>query len=199
MKLTFDYQKGTQAINFFSRKTENKKENKMKVIKLIWLADRYHIRKYGRPIIGDEYIAMPLGPVGSGIKDIAEATEFSPEAELDYSKKFIKPVGKYEVQSLSTVDMDVFSETDIEALNFAYEHFGDESSFDLSKLAHRYPEWKKFEISLRSKQTTREKMDYNDFFKDPEDIEDDKFIIDKDLLEQSKDSFQEMIAIHSSL
>ena len=45
-------------------------------IKLIFFADRYHIRKYGRPITNDEYLAMDFGPVNSGVKDIAEMSGF---------------------------------------------------------------------------------------------------------------------------
>ena len=58
------YKKATQALNFFALKKDGK-INKMKAIKLIYLADRLHLRKYGRPIVGDIYWAMKLGPVGS--------------------------------------------------------------------------------------------------------------------------------------
>ena len=57
----------------------------MKAIKLIYLADRLHLRKYGRPIIGDMYWAMKLGPVGSLAKRVAELTDM-PEDALLYAK-----------------------------------------------------------------------------------------------------------------
>jgi hypothetical protein len=34
------------------------------------------LRKYGRPVTNDEYVAMGYGPVGSKTKDIAEDTSF---------------------------------------------------------------------------------------------------------------------------
>ena len=71
MILEFDYKKATQAINYFTKK-EGGQIEKLKLIKLVYLADRFHLRKYGRPIMNDTYLAMPLGPVGSSVKDIAE-------------------------------------------------------------------------------------------------------------------------------
>lgn len=195
----FNYQKATQAINYFIRKTPDNKENMMKFIKLIWLADRYHIRKYGRPVIGDKYVAMPLGPVGSGVKDIAEASEFAAKVELIYAKKFIRQVDRYSVESISDVDMDVFSETDIESFEFAYKHFGELDQFSLSKLAHKYPEWNRFEKLLNSKQSTRETMDYLDFFENPNNSSEDKFTMDEKTLLGNKEIFEETLRLQSLL
>lgn len=55
--LPFDYRKTTQALNFFAVKNGGH-INKMRSIKLIYFADRFHLRKYGRPITNDEYFAM---------------------------------------------------------------------------------------------------------------------------------------------
>lgn len=56
-----NYRKITQALNYLATKNPDKKINKLKAIKLVWIADRYHLRKYGRPITWDTYEAMPLG------------------------------------------------------------------------------------------------------------------------------------------
>lgn len=189
--MNFDYQKATQAINYFSRKSDSLRMNKMKVIKLIWLADRYHLRKYGRPVLGDEYNALPYGPVGSTVKDLAENSGFLAEEEKDYSSLYIKPINQYTVESIQQVDTDVFSETDIEALEFAFDRFGNYDQFDLSKMSHEFPEWKKFENSLVSRMSTRERMDYLDFFLDTESEVDDAFKDDPNGLALAKSIFIE--------
>src|SRR3990167_7093267 len=84
------YKKATQALNFFAQKKDGK-INKMKAIKLIYLADRLHLRKYGRPIVGDAYWAMKLGPVGSRTKRVAELDTMPDEAYV-YAKKYIRPI-----------------------------------------------------------------------------------------------------------
>lgn len=40
-----------------------------KAVKLLYLADREHLRRFGRPITFDKYVAMKFGPVGSAAYD----------------------------------------------------------------------------------------------------------------------------------
>ena len=35
--------------------------SKLNLLKLVYLADRYHLRKFGRTVTGDSYRAMPAG------------------------------------------------------------------------------------------------------------------------------------------
>lgn len=163
--LEFNYKKAAQALNFFAEK-EGGSINKMKALKLVYFADRYHLRKYGRPITNDEYFAMAYGPVASGVKDIAEMSDFLGPKEKDYSSEFIEVFNRYEIKSKKTYDADVFSDSDIEALSFAWNKFGDILEFDLADITHQYPEWKKHENKL--KKSSRVRMNYEDFFDDPQ-------------------------------
>jgi uncharacterized phage-associated protein len=201
--LEFDHKKATQAVNFLATQEDSlhmKKINKMKAIKLIWIADRYHLRKYGRPVIGDDYKAMPLGPVGSAVRDILIQNSFSlAQEELDYSRNFIESVNQYVVRSTSEPDLSVFSKTDVEALKFAFDNFGFMNQFQLKDFSHLYPEWKKFETKFQSKLTFREDMSYIDFFDNPENMPDDKFAEDEQDLELNKKIFIEESNINSQL
>ncbi|MEN9919783.1 MAG: hypothetical protein RL662_2219, partial [Bacteroidota bacterium] len=67
-----NYRKIIQTINYFAQKQPDKCMSKMKVYKLLWLADRYHVRQYGRTITGDTYYALPFGLVPSKTKDILD-------------------------------------------------------------------------------------------------------------------------------
>lgn len=167
--LPFQYKKATQALNFFAG-LGGGAMNKMKAIKLIFFADRYHLRKYGRPITNDEYLAMDYGPVSSGVKDIAEMSDFLGRQERRYASEFIQPEpnvrGGHKVMSIAPVDRKVFSATDLEALEFAWKEFGKYDQFELADITHKYPEWKKHEEELNH--CPRMRMDYIDFFDDPE-------------------------------
>jgi len=168
MPFSFSHRKATQTLNFFAHRAGGS-INKMKALKLVYFADRYHLRKYGRPVVGDEYLAMNYGPVASGTKDLAEMSDFLGEEEARYAKKFIKPseTGRA-FSSVSEVDEKVFSESDREALAFAWNRFGRVDKFELSKLTHRYPDWKRHEAALQSNVVTRVPMNYRDFLEDPE-------------------------------
>jgi len=165
----FDLKKATQALNWLAVKSGGR-INKLKALKLIYLADRYHLRKYGRLITNDSYFAMDYGPVPSGVKDLAEVSEFLGKDEQNYSKKFIQPVNQYTLESIAEPDHSVFSDSDVEALVFAWETFAHLDRFTLANLTHEYPEWKKHQQAL--KLDSRIQMDLVDFFEDPKgDIE----------------------------
>ncbi len=184
------YKKATQALNLLARKKDGK-INKMKAIKLIFLADRLHLRKYGRPIIGDMYWAMKLGPVGSLTKNVAELSSISADV-LAYAKKYIKPTDeqKQTFISLKPEDLSVFSKTDLECLEAVYETFSDKDQFELADITHTYPEWLKHKKELMAGKK-RIKMDYDDFFSDmPKGNE--LFSQNKSDLEMAKESFSEL-------
>jgi uncharacterized phage-associated protein len=164
--LNFDHRKATQAINFFANKAGGY-INKMKAIKLIYFADRYHLRKYGRPITNDEYFAMPYGPVNSGVKEIAENSDFLAKDEQVYASTYLKVQNQYGVKSINPVENKVFSKSDIEALSFAWDKFGKYNQYQLADLSHNYPEWKRFKEIIESKAQSRVRMNYEDFFEDP--------------------------------
>ncbi|MDP3988864.1 MAG: Panacea domain-containing protein [bacterium] len=159
---TISYKKAVQALNYFAQKKDGT-INKMKAIKLVYFADRLHMRKYGRPIVGDDYWAMKLGPVGSCTKRVAELD--TPPTVSAYIKRYIQP-GDDRKQSLISkkpVDVSLFSNTDLECLDMVYIALGDRDQFELAELSHTYPEWKKHEQELRDGKK-RVHMDYADFF-----------------------------------
>ena len=184
------YRKAVQALNLLAS-NKGGAINKMKAIKLIYLADRLHLRKYGRPIVGDMYFAMKLGPVGSRVKRSAELEEGLPEEAFDYAKKYIRPSeDKKTVISVKAPDKDVFSETDLECLKNVYEVFADRDQFELAKLTHTYPEWSKHERVLKQGKKSVP-MEYGDFFSTAG-KQDGIFNQDAHILGLSKDQFEEL-------
>ena len=166
--IEFDVEKATQALTYLAQK-EGGKIDKMKAIKLVWLADRFHLRKYGRPISNDSYLAMEYGPVGSSVKDIADSSDFLSSEEAKYSSAYLKPDGKkHFIESIGEVDADILSETDLETLDLVYSKYGKEHALELAHMSHLFPEWKKFEREILTNSISRGNMSYADFFKNPE-------------------------------
>jgi len=165
ISFNFDYKKATQELNHFALK-EGGCINKMKALKLIYFADRFHLRKYGRLITNDIYYAMDYGPVPSNVKDIAEATSFLGDSEKDYSSQYIIPFDNITLQSVKPVDNSLFSDSDIEALDYIWERFGHLDQFELAEITHEYPEWKRHKKALDL--DTRIQMYLEDFFDDPD-------------------------------
>jgi len=90
-----------------------------KLFKILYFAEQKHLVLYGKPITGDEYIAMPDGPVPSVIynilKSIREQSDF-PLNFTDYNKIF-SVEGRYFIQALMKADIDSLSESQMECLN----------------------------------------------------------------------------------
>ena len=188
--LGFNYKKSVQALNLFAIHAGGT-INKMRALKLIWLADRLHIRKYYRPILNDTYFALNYGPVASHTKDLIEDNSFLSEEEKNYRNLYIQSEDKYNYKSLSGFDSKVFSESDIQAMNKIYEAFGELGEFKLSEESHKYPEWKRFESHLNSKSSSRFEMSYEDFFADFSPGENPVFELDHTLLETAKEIFMQ--------
>jgi uncharacterized phage-associated protein len=158
-------QKALAAAEYLLNKRGGK-ENYMKLLKLLFFADRYHVRTYLRPVTTDDYFAMPQGPVASYLYDVFKGQDPG-ESEIVRDEK-----DQYSVKlTKKEPDLSILSETDIEALEFSLKHFGKFNEMQLADIAHAYPEWKRFEAALNLGQTRREEIYLADFLKnaDPKD------------------------------
>lgn len=193
-----DYKKVTQTINYLIRKDSLASGiNELKIIKLIWASDRYHLRKYARTVSGDDYYAMKNGPVGSMIKDVAEFCDNSYSNLVSDNFPYIGSFIKFEknneyalLSSINDVDYKELSKTDIEALDFAWNNFGSFDSNTLIEITHKYPEWKKHEDTITRNCGGREKINQADFFLNPS-VNDDPFEMNHEALINSKKIFLE--------
>ena len=192
--LPFMYKKATQALNYFARKSGGV-INKMKAIKLIYFADRYHLRKYGRPLTNDEYLAMSFGPVNSGTKDIAEMSDFLGDKERDYAIRYVAPSDRHSVRSIGQLEIEVFSKTDLEALGFAWKTFGNYDQFELAEITHKFPEWKRHEEELNY--SSRVRMNYEDFLDDSGEDLDEFCCLNSQEREDRLDQIKEISMLHA--
>lgn len=146
-----------EAIHYLLAKVGS--ANKIKLVKLIYLADKYHLIRYGRTLTNDTYFAMEYGPVGSTVKDVLSFNEFSlSKTELEYASKLLKQVDnnifEYK-EDAELCEYEMLSDTDREALEFVIEKFGGMTSWDLSDYTHKYPEWYKHEDMFKTSRTKR--------------------------------------------
>ena len=185
-----------QALYYIGKKI-NRPVDKITALKIIYFADRYHLRKYARMITDDKYFAMDYGPVASFTKDVLGQNDFTFSSEdKNYFNKFIN-IKKDEYTPVSKeLDLDMLSESDIEALDFVidsiFKSYCKENQWAMKDLTHQYPEWKKYKKVIESGDSKREDMDIRDFFDNPDDLEDDPFkVIPDRLVKLSKKLFLE--------
>lgn len=183
-----------QALYYLQNKAKSKdKNNKVYLLKMIFMADRYHLRHFGITATNDNYCAMKLGPVASATYDILKKK--NPRnvnsAEIGYLSD-IEEISEYDVL-IKPQEQDELSDSFKEALDFALKEFGHYSWGKLSNISHCYPEWKKYETFL-AENTVQKFMDIQDFFDDPEDEtcigkKGDPFKDDKEFLALLKEEY----------
>lgn len=142
--------------------TKIKKADKIKLVKLVYLADKYHLIRYGRTITDDDYYAMKYGPVGTTVKDILSLDSFSmTEKGFKYASRLLGKIdgNTFQANPGARVNFEMLSETDEEALDFVIERFGKMSSWKLKDYTHKYPEWYKYENLFKDGLTRRERIE----------------------------------------
>lgn len=119
-----------------------------KIFKIFYFADQKHMARYGRPIFGDDYIAMKYGPVPSCLCDIFKAVKGEnvcfPAGEF---AKFFSVEG-YMVKALCDPDLDELSESDLECLDQSIAEYGPKSFDDLMRLSHKLA-WDNADLNSR--------------------------------------------------
>jgi uncharacterized phage-associated protein len=200
--LEFNLRKAVQAANFFAASEPRKAIGKLKLIKLLYFVDRYHLRKYGRPVFNDSYWAMRLGPVGSSVKDVAELS-LEPE-ELEYAVAYINKDDSDPkhplVKSINDPDRAVFSKSEIESLEAIQDSLGGLQVGGLIDASHQQPEWAKHEI-VSSGEASRTRMFYDDFFlrasdtPTQDDVDLPVFSVSPEVLENSREVYREQVRV----
>lgn len=185
-----DTKKIIQALTYLAGKENDKVMDNMKAYKLLWLADRYHLRQTGMTITGDAYYAMPFGIVPSDAKCVLENEKTKLKNPKGYRDRYIANKGAHQFMALADADLQVFSESDQEALDRVYEVFGGMSAKDLSKLSHRFPEWTFYSKLLADKeQKNSYRIDLDHFFEDGP--ESDFFCESREMLELTQELYHQ--------
>src|ERR1035437_8430278 len=163
-----DTKKSVQIINFFAQESGGTIDY-FRMVKLVFLTDKFMMRRYARMLSNDQYFAMEHGPVPSTIKDIAkEVVEAGEKSNLlespvseKYCSKYLKRSDsiKWGIKSRVKFDGDLFSKADIASMQAILKKFGEYSGTKLRKITHNFYEWKKHKINGKDQNKKRASMD----------------------------------------
>ncbi len=139
MQLQFRQETATQAAARFL-KMRGGRMSYMKLLKLLYLADRKALIEQARPITYDRYVSMPQGPVLSQTYNLMVA-EDTPNAR-SYWRRFISEPSNFEVTLLQDPPNGELSPAQEQILDEVFEEFGKMGRWELVEFTHRLPEWK---------------------------------------------------------
>lgn len=163
--------------------TKTKRAGKIKLIKLVYLADKYHLLKYGRTVTNDDYYAMEFGPVGTTVKDVLMFDKEMLAKEYKYLSKLIGKDNDDFVAISDKVHYDHLSKTDMEALDFVIGKFGKMTGKQLTNYTHRYPEWAQYAHLFEGKCIRRMRLEPEELLSV---IDDDCFGVTPEHVEESR-------------
>ena len=109
----------------------------LKLIKLLYLADRKALVELGRPISCDLFVSMPHGPVLSRTYDLILG---EPEAN-SYWRRYISPPENYALRLVGDAPNDQLSPAEERILDSIFREFGSMDKWALRNYTHTLPEY----------------------------------------------------------
>jgi hypothetical protein len=137
----FDEKKATDAAAYLLSLNNNRLPY-MKLMKLLYIADRVSLSEYHYSITTDSYYSMKFGPVVSGIYDCIRHWNDLPD---DSPWKRTIYINKERYEAVLTDEnnpFDMLSEEEKDILRDANNGHDSENQFELSQFTHSFPEWK---------------------------------------------------------
>jgi uncharacterized phage-associated protein len=119
--------------------------SRLRLLKLLYIADRESLVERSRPITGDRPVAMDHGPVLSQTYDLIKGTDYlSPTWE-----KYLRTEGR-DVVLGEDPGVGKLSRYEIRKLNEVALRFAQENDWDVAEYTHTFAEWQKNKPSFKS-------------------------------------------------
>jgi uncharacterized phage-associated protein len=141
VRFQFNESKAVEALAFLAERWPG--ITPFYVSKILFFADKEHLQKYGRPVLGDVFVAMDNGPVPSQIYDMIKGKLdfFADPGAIRAAVRTDKNGNYLKIFHKRPANEDQFSETDIAALESALEFCRGKSFSYLSGLTHKEEAW----------------------------------------------------------
>lgn len=178
VEFSYDFDKFLTCVQYFASKGVPQLD-KYKISKLLFLADKNHLVKYGRPIIGDRYCAIEHGPIPSRSLNLLNAFSKKSWVRLRVPDQPIPiPADRQLRQMVESLELDekftypafrtkkpprleFLSKSDLECLDLTIERFGNKTFSELKTITHSMRAYKKAHENSQNSN-----MDYEDFFEE---------------------------------
>ena len=131
--------KAIQIAAFFLDKTQNKRMPYLKLMKLMYLAERESLLRWGFPLTGDKLVSMKHGPVLSTVLDYINGNK----TEKNWNRIIKTDKDAYDVLLTKEISYDELSKAEKELLEEIWAKFGQMTQWELRDWTHsNCKEWK---------------------------------------------------------
>ena len=165
VRFDFDFGKFLAAVHYIASR-DLPDLTAYKMCKLLFLSDKHHLVRYGRPITGDHYCALAYGPIPSMALDLLRALAKDVQQDdenvrrmasrLDVDRQFQYP----RFSTTKALEFGDLSKSDLMSLDEVVNEFGDMGFNQLKSITHSVYAYKK--TSHKGEHWMR----YEDFFRE---------------------------------
>jgi uncharacterized phage-associated protein len=138
MLLRFHFQRTLQAVAEFLEASPGRRMNYMRLLKLLYIAERELLAEHALPITGDQAVAMERGPVLSHTYDLI----LGKTDGADEWGKFIHK-DHYDICLVNDPGRGQLSKSVLAKLHEVARRYEDMDEWDMVEETHKFAEWKK--------------------------------------------------------
>ncbi len=114
----------------------------LKLMKLVYMAEKYSYAKYGDPMIGDTPYSLKDGPLLEKVYDSAKGKTAENSVWNDYIAPREHNTIRLVNPQISVSDLGSLSDADVEILEKLWRKFGGMSPYEVRDYCHdNFPEW----------------------------------------------------------
>jgi len=136
MYFHFGTRKIIEAAAVMLRLSPCQRMNYMRLLKLLYIADRESLRETGRPIIGTKPVAMERGPLHSEVYELIRGSHY----DAPMWAEFIG-TDRYEVELVGNPGVLHLSQYEIEKLTETVRAYEDMDEWAVARATHDFEEW----------------------------------------------------------
>lgn len=133
----FDERKATQVAARFLAAAPGQRLPYLKLIKLMYFADREALLRWGAPITNDRYYSLDHGPILSRVKDLM----VEDHAERSFWSAHISSPSSYVIELLDEAGNDRLSRAEEQLIDETYARYRHFDRWELREMSHELPEW----------------------------------------------------------
>ena len=139
MVFDFDIRKAIAAVAFLAQR-EGGELDMFLSLKMLYLADKEALIRWGKTITGDAFVSMPKGPVLSKTYNLFKGEDWS-AYQAEWDSVFSERVNN-SIRVLKEVDIDLLSEREMEVLENARRRIHEVAPWQVADWLHQTcPEW----------------------------------------------------------
>ena len=136
----FKFERSLQAAAYFVRLAGGEMHY-IHLLKLLYIADREYLAKYGEMITGDRVCAMKHGPVLSNILNLIKGR--IPRSD-EWARHLQTLPESHRIRLIDDPRTGSLCRASRELMDDVFDQYGNMPRFQLRDLTHQFPEWKAY-------------------------------------------------------